>query len=105
SLARGASGVRPSVVETLVACLNRGVHPVVPEQGSVGSSAALAPPAPVPACLIGGGEAVSHGPQVPARDALQAAGLRPLALETKEGLALLNGTHLMAGAGGRAGRA
>ena len=99
SLARGASGVRPSVVETLVACLNRGVHPVVPEQGSVGSSGDLAPLAHVAACLIGEGEAVSDGRRVPAREALQAAGVRPLALETKEGLALLNGTHLMAGLG------
>jgi len=57
SLARGASGVRPLVVETLLACLNRGVHPVVPEQGSVGSSGDLAPLAHVAACLIGEGEA------------------------------------------------
>ena len=99
SLARGASGVRPSVVETLVACLNRAVHPVVPEQGSVGSSGDLAPLAHVAACLIGEGEAMSDGRRVPAREALQAAGVRPLALETKEGLALLNGTHLMAGLG------
>jgi histidine ammonia-lyase len=99
SLARGASGVRVSVVETLIACLNRGVHPVVPEQGSVGSSGDLAPLAHVAACLIGEGEAVANGRRVPAGEALQAASVRPLALETKEGLALLNGTHLMAGLG------
>ena len=99
SLARGASGVRPLVVETLVACLNRGVHPVVPEQGSVGSSGDLAPLAHVAACLIGEGEAWANGRRVPARDALATAGLAPLALETKEGLALLNGTHLMAALG------
>jgi len=61
SLARGASGVRPGVVETLITCLNRGVHPIVPEQGSVGSSGDLAPLAHVAACLIGEGEAVAGG--------------------------------------------
>jgi histidine ammonia-lyase len=99
SLARGASGVRPLVVETLLACLNRGVHPVVPEQGSVGSSGDLAPLAHVAACLIGEGEAWANGGRVPAAQALAGAGVKPLALETKEGLALLNGTHLMAGLG------
>ena len=99
SLARGASGVRPLVVETLVACLDRGVLPVVPEQGSVGSSGDLAPLAHVAACLIGEGEAWRDGRRVPAADALRAAGVAPLSLETKEGLALLNGTHLMAGLG------
>jgi histidine ammonia-lyase len=99
SLARGASGVRPLVVNTLVACLNRGVLPVVPEQGSVGSSGDLAPLAHVAACLIGEGEAWSNGRRAPARAALASAAVAPLALETKEGLALLNGTHLMAGLG------
>ena len=99
SLARGASGVRPRVVETLVTCLNRGVHPVVPERGSVGSSGDLAPLAHVAACLIGEGEAWADGRPVPAAQALSAAGVPPLALETKEGLALLNGTHLMAALG------
>jgi histidine ammonia-lyase len=102
SLARGASGVRPLVVETLVTCLNHGVHPVVPEQGSVGSSGDLAPLAHVAACLIGEGEAWSNGRRVPAAEALNGAGMKPLALETKEGLALLNGTHLMAALGGLA---
>ena len=99
SLARGASGVRPLVVETLLTCLNRGLHPVVPEGGSVGSSGDLAPLAHVAACLIGEGEAWAGGRRVPAREALAASGLAPLSLETKEGLALLNGTHLMAGLG------
>jgi histidine ammonia-lyase len=99
SLARGASGVRPVVVETLVACLNRGLHPVVPEQGSVGSSGDLAPLAHVAACLIGEGEAWADGRRVPAAAALAAAAVEPLTLETKEGLALLNGTHLMAALG------
>jgi histidine ammonia-lyase len=99
SLARGASGVRPVVVETVVACLNRRVHPVVPELGSVGSSGDLAPLAHVALCLIGEGEVSDGARQAPASDALARAGIRPLVLETKEGLALLNGTHLMAGLG------
>jgi len=95
SLARGASGVRPIVVETLLACLNRRVQPFVPEQGSVGSSGDLVPLAHVAACLIGEGEAWLDGRRVPAREALARAGLPGLVLEAKEGLALLNGTHLM----------
>ncbi|HYA08846.1 MAG TPA: aromatic amino acid lyase, partial [Gaiellaceae bacterium] len=99
SLARGASGVRPAVVETLIACLNRRVHPLVPELGSVGASGDLAPLAHVALCLIGEGTASDEGRPVPAVQALARAGIRPLTLETKEGLALLNGTHLMAGVG------
>ena len=99
SLARGASGVRPVVVDLVVHCLNHRVHPVVPEQGSVGSSGDLAPLAHVAACLIGEGKAWINGAPAPAREALAAAGLAPLTLETKEGLALLNGTHLMSGLG------
>src|SRR5215470_19197809 len=99
SLARGASGVRPMVVETVIACLNRRVHPTVPELGSVGASGDLAPLAHVALCLVGEGTASDEGRQVPAAQALARAGIRPLALETKEGLALLNGTHLMASLG------
>ena len=99
SLARGASGVRPVVVETVVACLNRRVHPVVPELGSVGASGDLAPLAHVALGLIGEGEAADGEGRMPADRALARAGISPLALETKEGLALLNGTHLMAALG------
>jgi histidine ammonia-lyase len=99
ALARGASGVRTELIDSLVACLNRRVHPVVPEQGSLGSSGDLAPLAHVAACLIGEGEAWMEGRRVPAREALDRAGLAPLQLAAKEGLALLNGTHLMAGLG------
>jgi histidine ammonia-lyase len=99
SLARGASGVRPVVVETIVACLNRRVHPVVPELGSVGASGDLAPLAHVALCLLGEGSTGAGDRQVPAAEALARAGVAPLVLETKEGLALLNGTHLMAGHG------
>jgi histidine ammonia-lyase len=99
SLARGHSGVRLAVVERLVACLARDLLPVVPSRGSVGASGDLAPLAHVAACLIGEGEATLGPERLPARDALARAGLAPLALEMKEGLALLNGTHLMAGVG------
>jgi histidine ammonia-lyase len=99
SLARGHSGVRPSLVEHLVECLNRGVLPVIPERGSVGASGDLAPLAHVAAYLIGHGEATVDGVRLPAREALRRAGLEPLTLEMKEGLAVLNGTHVMAGLG------
>ena len=99
SLARGASGVRVEVIERLVAYLNARMHPVIPEQGSVGSSGDLAPLAHVAACLIGEGHVWYDGTAVPARAALSAWGLAPLRLEAKEGLALLNGTHLMTGLG------
>jgi histidine ammonia-lyase len=99
SLCRGASGVRPVVAETVVACLERRVHPVVPEGGSLGSSGDLAPLAHVALCLIGEGEAWLDGRRAPAAEALRRAGIAPLALESKEGLALLNGTHLMTGVG------
>jgi histidine ammonia-lyase len=96
SLARGHSGVRPVVVERLVGCLQHGILPVVPCRGSVGASGDLAPLAHVAACLIGEGDAVVGGVRRPAREALGTAGLPPLVLEMKEGLALLNGTHVMA---------
>jgi histidine ammonia-lyase len=99
SLARGASGVRPEVLERIVACLNARVHPVIPEQGSVGSSGDLAPLAHVAACLIGEGEAWCEGAGVAAREALARASITPVRLQAKEGLALLNGTHLMTALG------
>ncbi|PYO52007.1 MAG: histidine ammonia-lyase, partial [Candidatus Rokuibacteriota bacterium] len=99
SLARGHSGVRPAVVEHVIACLNRDLLPVIPERGSVGASGDLAPLAHVAACLIGEGEATVDSVRLPSREALRRAGLEPLTLEMKEGLALLNGTHLMAGLG------
>ena len=99
ALSRGASGVRLDVVEQLVACLNQRVHPVVPELGSLGSSGDLAPLAHVAACLIGEGEAWHEGRRIPAKQALAQARVAPLKLESKEGLALLNGTHLMAALG------
>jgi histidine ammonia-lyase len=94
-LALGYSGARPETAHLLVACLNAAVHPVVPEQGSVGASGDLAPLAHVALLLMG--EGLAHGPSghEPAQDALARAGLKPLTLVPKEGLALINGTQQM----------
>jgi histidine ammonia-lyase len=94
SLARGHSGVRPAVIEALLAAINRGVVPVIPAKGSVGASGDLAPLAHLSATLIGHGEAFFGGERMPSARALQLAGLEPLRLEAKEGLALLNGTQV-----------
>src|SRR5215207_4896517 len=104
SLRRGHSGVRVEVVELLQAMLEHGVVPVIPSKGSVGSSGDLAPLAHLALVLIGEGEAFHGGERLPGADALERAGLAPVALEAKEGLALINGTHLMAAAGGLAVR-
>jgi histidine ammonia-lyase len=94
SLARGYSGVRPIVVETLLTLLNKGVLPQIPAQGSVGASGDLAPLAHMSAVLIGEGHARYEGTVMSARAALTKAGIHPLELEAKEGLALLNGTQV-----------
>ncbi len=104
SLRRGYSGVRAEVVELLLGLLERNVVPVVPSRGSVGSSGDLAPLAHLGLVLIGEGEAFVGGERLPGAAALERAGLAPVALEAKEGLALINGTHLMAAAGGLAVR-
>jgi histidine ammonia-lyase len=101
-LAKGLSGVRPVVVETLVAMLNHGVHPVIPARGSVGASGDLAPLAHLALALIGEAEVFYGGERMAAADALERAGIAPLTLAAKEGLALLNGTQAMAGVGGLA---
>jgi histidine ammonia-lyase len=93
SLAQGASGVRPETVGLLGAMLERGVTPVIPAQGSVGASGDLAPLAHMAAVMIGVGEAWHGGERMPAEAALSRAGLQPLTLGPKEGLALLNGTQ------------
>ncbi|HKA25462.1 MAG TPA: histidine ammonia-lyase [Candidatus Eisenbacteria bacterium] len=93
SLAIGVSGVREEVVRALIALLNTGVHPVVPEQGSVGASGDLAPLAHYALVLVGEGEAEYQGHRLPGSEALARAGLAPLALEAKEGLGLINGTQ------------
>jgi histidine ammonia-lyase len=94
SLAQGYSGVRPVVVDTLAALLNAGIHPCVPAKGSVGASGDLAPLAHLSLALIGEGEVRREGERVPAARALREAGIAPLVLEAKEGLALLNGTNV-----------
>ncbi|MBI1749857.1 MAG: histidine ammonia-lyase [Acidobacteria bacterium] len=95
ALAKGFSGVRPVVVETLCAMLKHGVHPVIPSQGSVGASGDLAPLAHLAQVVIGEGEALCSGERLSGGDALRRAGIAPLSLEAKEGLSLLNGTQGM----------
>ena len=94
-LAKGFSGVRREVIEMLTSLLNREIHPVVPEKGSVGASGDLAPLAHLALVLIGEGEAFYHGERMSGSEALRRAELTPLRLEAKEGLALLNGTQGM----------
>jgi histidine ammonia-lyase len=96
SLSRGLSGVRSQVVQHVIALLNHGVTPRVPSVGSVGASGDLAPLAHAALVLIGEGEAAHGGEVVAGAEALGRAGLAALELEAKEGLALINGTHLMA---------
>jgi histidine ammonia-lyase len=93
SLGRGASGVRREIIEQLQAMLARDVYPLVPQQGSVGASGDLAPLAHMTAVMIGEGQALVGGEVVPGLEALSAAGLAPLTLGPKEGLALINGTQ------------
>jgi histidine ammonia-lyase len=95
AIAKGFSGVRPVVAETLCAMLNAGLHPVIPSQGSVGASGDLAPLAHLAQVAIGEGEAILQGRTLSGGDAMHAAGIAPLRLEAKEGLALLNGTQAM----------
>ncbi|MEC8250516.1 MAG: histidine ammonia-lyase [Planctomycetota bacterium] len=99
SLARGHSGIRPVVVTTLLEMLNHNVQPVIPSRGSVGASGDLAPLAHLALVLIGEGEVDDQGNMCTGKDALKRIGLAPLTLATKEGLALINGTHLMAAHG------
>jgi histidine ammonia-lyase len=99
SLAKGHSGVRPLVIDTLCALLNCGVHPVIPSQGSVGASGDLAPLAHLAETLIGEGEAIWEGESLPAAEALQHAGIAPLELQAKEAISLINGTQAMLSVG------
>ncbi|MGH7742226.1 MAG: histidine ammonia-lyase [Candidatus Eiseniibacteriota bacterium] len=94
SLARGASGCRPELTEALIDLLENDITPLVPLEGSVGASGDLAPLAHLALVLIGEGEALLAGQRMPAALALRGAGLQPLTLEPKEGLALINGTQL-----------
>ena len=98
----GFSGIRGEVIELLCDMLNRRVHPVVPEKGSVGASGDLAPLAHLALSVIGEGEAFFQDQRLPGAEALRRAQLKPLQLEAKEGLALLNGTQAMHAVGGLA---
>src|SRR5437764_7477250 len=99
-LALGLSGIRGEVIDLLCEMLNRGVHPIVPEKGSVGASGDLAPLAHLALSLIGEGEASVEGKRIASGEALKSAKLKPLELQAKEGLALLNGTQAMHAVGG-----
>lgn len=95
TLMRGHSGIRPSVLQAMADMLNAGIVPVVPRKGSVGASGDLAPLSHLAIVLLGGGEAFYDGERLPGAQALQRAGLQPVTLSHKEGLALNNGTAQM----------
>jgi len=97
ALAVGYSGIRPETLEALVNMLNAGIVPVIPEKGSLGASGDLAPLSHLVLVLIGEGEAFYRGTRMPGGAALKAAGLAPVVLAAKEGLALINGTQAMTG--------
>jgi histidine ammonia-lyase len=94
SLARGYSGIRATVIDTMLACYNAGVMPCIPSKGSVGASGDLAPLAHMTLALIGEGQARFGSTIMPAAEALERAGIRPVTLAAKEGLALINGTQV-----------
>jgi histidine ammonia-lyase len=100
SLSKGHSGVRPVVIDTLCEMLNRRVTPVVPSQGSVGASGDLAPLAHLALALIGEGECINEkGARVASAEALKSAQIKPVVLESKEAISLINGTQAMLGVG------
>ncbi len=98
-LAMGYSGVRMEVIKTLVEMLNRGVHPLIPEKGSVGASGDLAPLAHLASVVMGEGEALFDGKRMAGKKAMLGAGISPLVLKAKEGLSLINGTQVMTAVG------
>jgi len=99
TLAHGHSGIRPSTLQFLLELLNRGIHPCIPEKGSLGASGDLAPLAHMAMVLIGEGEAIYQGEILTGKEALLRAGLQPIKLAAKEGLALTNGTSVMCALG------
>jgi histidine ammonia-lyase len=99
SLSKGFSGVRPIIIDTLCEMLNRGVHPVIPSQGSVGASGDLAPLAHLAQVLIGEGEAIFQGQRLPGADALKKAQIKAIIPEAKEAISLINGTQCMLAVG------
>lgn len=101
-LALGHSGCRIELIQTLLGMLEHGIHPVIPEKGSVGASGDLAPLAHLALGIIGEGDCWWRGARIPSAEAFKQAGIEPLRLQAKEGLALLNGTQAMAAVGGLA---
>jgi histidine ammonia-lyase len=99
ALSRGNSGIRPETLNTLLEMLNRGVHPRIPEKGSLGASGDLAPLSHMVLVLLGEGEAEYQGEVLSGREAMKRAGLAPVVLAAKEGLALINGTQIMTAIG------
>jgi len=99
SLSKGNSGVRAVVIDQLCEMLNRGVHPVIPSQGSVGASGDLAPLAHLASGLVGEGEALFEGKRMSAAEALKKTGIKPLVPEAKEAISLINGTQAMLAVG------
>lgn len=97
ALAKGFSGIRRSTIEQLLVLLNRGIHPVIPEQGSLGASGDLAPLSHMVMPMLGMGEVWYQGQRMPSMQALQAENIAPIRLIEKEGLALINGTQAMTG--------
>jgi histidine ammonia-lyase len=95
TLAKGYSGIRFETLETLVQMINKGVHPIIPEKGSVGASGDLAPLSHMVLVMMGEGEAEYQGQKMSGKEALEKAGIKPIRLEAKEGVALNNGTQMM----------
>lgn len=99
ALAKGNSGIRLSTVSTLIDMLNKGVHPIIPEKGSLGSSGDLAPLSHMVLVMIGEGEAIYKGERMSGREAMEKANIKIVELTSKEGLALINGTQVMTSIG------
>ncbi len=99
TLSEGHSGCRPQIIEFVLELLNRGIHPHIPEKGSVGASGDLAPLAHIALAIIGEGTVEFDGENLPTREALSRANLEPIILEAKEGLSLVNGTQAMSAVG------
>ncbi len=97
ALSKGHSGIRLSTIQTLLDMLNAGVHPIIPEKGSLGASGDLAPLAHMVLVMLGEGEAIYQGRRMTGREAMAAAGIPTIELAAKEGLALINGTQIMMG--------
>ena len=99
ALAKGYSGIRLSTLNTLIEMLNKGVHPIIPEKGSLGASGDLAPLAHMVLTMLGEGEAYYNGEIMPGKEAMDKAGIKVVELTSKEGLALINGTQVMTSIG------